>query len=163
MTFNKILSTCLLVLIVSSSTAWAQVQQKAIDRVNQMPDIPRPFKIIDFTALAKDFDQKIYDFNATGKYWPMIWIDSSKRNFPQNVAGIYTAVGDVRQGLQNHKGIFHEALTTMGAVLGASLVGIDKSAQQYNYVAMLKNYFNKETGWNIMMNNTCPEVALLGG
>jgi hypothetical protein len=28
---------------------------------------------------------------------------------------------------------------------------------------MLKNYFNKETGWNIMMNNTCPEVAMLGG
>jgi hypothetical protein len=28
---------------------------------------------------------------------------------------------------------------------------------------MLKNYFNSETGWNIMMNNTCPEVALLGG
>ena len=163
MTFNKIFFTCLLALIVVSSTAWAQVQQKPIDRVNQMPDIPRPFKIIDFTALAKDFDRKIYDFNARGKYWPMIWIDSSKRNFPQNVAGIYTAVGDVRQGLQNHKGIFHEALTTMGAVLGASLVGIDKSAQQHNYVAMLKNYFNKETGWNIMMNNTCPEVALLGG
>ncbi len=32
-----------------------------------------------------------------------------------------------------------------------------------NYVAMLKNYFNRETGWNIMMNNTAPEVALLGG
>jgi hypothetical protein len=52
----------------------------------------------------------------------------------------------------------------MGATLGASLVGIDKTKQQnLNYVGMLKNYFNKETGWNIMMNNTCPEVALLGG
>jgi hypothetical protein len=52
----------------------------------------------------------------------------------------------------------------MGAVLGASLVGINKSSQQnLDYVGMLKNYFNKETGWNIMMNNTCPEVALLGG
>jgi hypothetical protein len=52
----------------------------------------------------------------------------------------------------------------MGATLGATLVGIDKSnSQGRNYVGMLKNYFNKETGWNIMMNNTCPEVALLGG
>jgi hypothetical protein len=52
----------------------------------------------------------------------------------------------------------------MGATLGATLVGIDKSNQQgLNYVGMLKNYFNKETGWDIMMNNTCPEVALLGG
>ncbi len=165
MTFKNILLTYLFILTVCSYSvpALSQVSQKPIDRVNQMPDLPRPLKIIDFTTLAKDFDRKIYDFNAKGKFWPMIWIDSSKRNFPQNVAGIYTAVGDVRQGLQNHNGIFHEALTTMGAVLGASLVGIDKSTQQYNYVAMLKNYFNKETGWNIMMNNTCPEVALLGG
>lgn len=28
---------------------------------------------------------------------------------------------------------------------------------------MLKNYFNSDTNWNIMMNNTGPEVALLGG
>ena len=163
MTLRNAFFLHLLALTLCNTPLLAQVQQKTIDRVSQMPDMPRPFKIINFNALAKDFDRKIYDFNAKGKYWPMIWIDSSKRNFPQNVAGIYTAVGDVRQGLQNHKGIFHEALTTMGAVLGASLVGIDKSAQQYNYVAMLKNYFNKETGWNIMMNNTCPEVALLGG
>lgn len=80
------------------------------------------------------------------------------------VVGLYTAVGDVRQGPANNNGKFHEALATMGAVMGATLVGIDKSNQQnLDYVAMLKNYFNKETGWNIMMNNTCPEVALLGG
>lgn len=60
--------------------------------------------------------------------------------------------------------MFHEALANMGAVLGASLVGIDKSNQNgLNYVGMLKNYFNKDTGWDIMMNNTSPEVALLGG
>ena len=59
--------------------------------------------------------------------------------------------------------MFHEALATMGAVMGATLVGIDKSQGNLNYVGMLKNYFNKETGWDIMMNNTCPEVALLGG
>ncbi len=60
--------------------------------------------------------------------------------------------------------MFHEALASMGAILGASLVGIDKSHQRdLNYVGMLKNYFNKDIGWNIMMNNTCPEVALLGG
>jgi len=58
--------------------------------------------------------------------------------------------------------MFHEALATMGATLGASLVGINKSRSP-NYVGMLKNYFNRETGWNIMMNNTCPEVAQLGG
>ncbi len=139
----------------------AQVQQQKIARVDQMPNLPQPLQIIDYKKLAVNFDKTVYDFNAKGKFWPMVWIDSTKKNFPQNVVGLYTAVADVRQGT-NNKGMFHEALATMGATMGASLVGIDKSKQQ-NYVGMLKNYFNKETGWNIMMNNTCPEVALLGG
>ena len=130
----------------------------------QMPDLPQPLQIIDFQKLALRFDSTVYDFNASGSFWPLVWKDSSKKNFPQVVVGLYTAIGDVRQGPANNKGMFHEALATMGAVLGASLVGIDKSNQQgLDYVGMLKNYFNSETGWNIMMNNTCPEVALLGG
>ena len=139
----------------------AQVQQQKIARVDQMPNLPQPLEIIDYKKLAVSFDSTVYDFNAKGKFWPMVWIDSTKKNFSQNVVGLYTAVGDVRQGT-NNKGMFHEALATMGATLGASLIGIDKSKQK-NYVGMLKNYFNSETGWNIMMNNTCPEVALLGG
>ena len=142
----------------------AQVQQRALSRVDQMADMPAPLQIIDYKALAYKFDKTVYDFNAKGAFWPLVWMDSSNRNFAQPVMGMYTAIGDVRQGPQHNKGIFHEALANMGAVLGASLAGIDKSHQgNRNYVAMLKNYFNRETGWNIMMNNTCPEVALLGG
>ncbi len=141
----------------------AQVEQQKLSRVEQMPYLPQPLKIIDYKKLAIQFDKTVYDFNAKGKYWPLVWVDSSRKNFPQDVVGVYTALADVRQG-KNNKGMFHEALATMGAVLGATLVGIDKANQQHlNYVAMLKNYFNRETGWNIMMNNTCPEVALLGG
>jgi hypothetical protein len=128
-----------------------------------MSDLPTPLKIIDYRALAIKFDRTVYDFNARGKYWPLIWMDSSQKNFSQPTIGLYTAIGDVRQGPANNEGMFHEALAGMGAVLGASLVGIDKSKQEWNYVAMLKNYFNRETGWNIMMNNTCPDVAAAGG
>lgn len=142
----------------------AQVKQVKIDRVNQMADLPKPLQIIDWKAMALNFDRTIYDFNAKGKYWPMVWMDSTGKNFKQPVMGMYTAVGDVRQGAGHNKGMFHEALANMGAVLGATLVGLDKSNQQgLNYVGMLKNYFNKDTGWDIMMNNTVPEVALLGG
>ena len=144
-------------------SAPAQIGQKNLARVDAMADVPQPLKIIDYRSLARRFDAVVYDFKATGPHWPLIWIDSTRKNFNQPVTAIYTAIGDVRQGPANSKGMFHEALANMGAVLGARLVGIDKSRQQYNYVAMLKNYFNSETGWNIMMNNTCPEVALLGG
>ncbi|MFV8442534.1 hypothetical protein [Flavobacterium sp. LB2P44] len=152
-----------LFLILFGFNGTAQVKQQRIARVDQMPNLPKPFQIIDYKKMAVRFDSTVYDFNAKGKFWPMVWIDSTKKNFPQNVVGIYTAVADVRQGT-NNKGMFHEALATMGATLGASLVGIDKSKQpNLNYVGMLKNYFNSETGWDIMMNNTAPEVALLGG
>ncbi|MGO4816892.1 hypothetical protein [Flavobacterium sp. W22_SRS_FP1] len=147
----------------SSVATIPALKQEAIQRISNMPNLPQPLQIIDYKKLAINFDSTVYDFNAKGKFWPLVWIDSTKNNFSQNVVGLYTAVGDVRQGT-NNKGMFHEALATMGATLGASLVGIDKSNQDNrNYVAMLKNYFNKDTGWNIMMNNTSPEVALLGG
>ncbi|KAA2243907.1 hypothetical protein F0L74_14245 [Chitinophaga agrisoli] len=128
-----------------------------------MSSLPHPLQIIDWYAMARSFDSTVFDFNATGAHWPLVWWDSSGHNFPQPVVGLYTALDDQRQGTHN-KGMFHEALATMGATLGATLTGVDKTRQQgLNYVGMLKNYFNRETGWNIMMNNTCPEVALLGG
>jgi hypothetical protein len=140
------------------------VPQQNISRVDKMPNLPRPLEIIDYRKLALQFDSTVFDFNATGKFWPLVWMDRSNKNFSQPVVGLYTAIGDVRQGPANNKGMFHEALATMGAVMGATLVGIDKTSQHgLNYVSMLKNYFNKQTGWDIMMNNTCPEVALLGG
>jgi hypothetical protein len=140
------------------------VKQESIKRVEGMPNLPEPFKIIDFNQLAKDYDAKVYDPNQTGKYWPLVWKDNSRKNFDQETYGIYTAMGDVRQGIENHEGIFHESLASIGSVLGASMVGIDKSNQKgENYVSMLKNYFNSETKWDIVMNNTCPEVAQLGG
>ncbi|WP_445736120.1 hypothetical protein [Mariniflexile sp.] len=140
------------------------VDQLHLSRIDSMPNLPKPFKIIDFNQMAKDYDSLVYDPNQTGKYWPLIWKDNSRKNFDQETYGIYTAMGDVRQGIEHYDGIFHESLASIGSVLGASLVGIDKSNQNgEDYVGMLKNYFNSETKWNIIMNNTSPEVAQLGG
>lgn len=170
---NKIVSIIVLIICLflnscSKTTSKFEVinpvKQESIKRVEDMPNLPKPFKILDFNQLAKDYDTKVFDPNQTGKYWPLVWKDNSKKNFDQETFGIYTAMGDVRQGVENHQGIFHESLATIGSVLGASMVGIDKSNQRgENYVEMLKNYFNSETKWNIIMNNTCPEVAQLGG
>ncbi|MGQ2983823.1 hypothetical protein [Flavobacterium sp.] len=159
---NSLLKASLL--FVCAYSLQAQVKQTSIPRVDQMPDMPSHFEIIDYNKLSHDFNTVVFDFNAKGKHWPIVWMDKSQKNFPQDVVGMYTAMGDVRQGPNNNKGMFHEALASMGATYGATLVGIDKTKDRgHNYVAMLKNYFNSETGWDIMMNNTCPEVALLGG
>jgi len=140
------------------------ISQLQLSRIDSMPNLPQPFKIIDFKNLAKGYDSLVFDETQTGEYWPLIWKDNSRKNFDQETFGIYTAMGDLRQGPKNNDGIFHESLATIGSVFGATLMGIDKSNQNgKNYVGMLKNYFNSENNWDIIMNNTSPEVALLGG
>ncbi len=140
------------------------VAQARIARIDSMPDFPRPYKMLDWKQKARDFDAFAFDHHSELPCGPVIWLDDTQRNLPQTTFGIYTAIHDVRQGPDHNGGEFHESLNSMAAVLGATLVGIDKSRQDgFNYVKMLQNYFNSDTGWNIMMNNTCPDVAQLGG
>ena len=64
------------------------------------------------------------------------------------------AVSFFSDGAANN-GVFHESLNSLGSVLGATLVGIDKSNQdELNYVEMVQNYFNSDNGWNIIMNKS---------
>lgn len=142
----------------------AAISQTDIPRIEQMPEQPSPYKIIDWKQKARDYDAYVFDFNPDMPAGSMIWLDNSQRNIPQITFGLYTAINDCRQGPANNGGEFHESLNSLAAILGAGLMGIDKTQQNgYNYVKMVQNYFNSDNGWNIMMNNTCPEVALLGG
>jgi len=140
-----------------------KVDQVVITRIAQMPNQPQPFKMIDWQEKAQEFDDYVYNWSLKGEHLPFIWLDDSRRNVQQNTLGMFTTIGDVRQGPKGNKE-FHEALCSMGSILGAGLAGIDKSNQNsYNYVKMVQNYFNSENGWNIMMDNTNPRVAMLGG
>lgn len=141
----------------------ARAEQIQLPRVDQMAPVPRPYGILNFKRLAKDFDRKVYDFSIKDRYWPLVWIDEGRANFGSPALGMYTTIGDVRQGPNRVGGSFHEALANMGAVLGASLVGIDKRAQDFDYVSMLRNYFNRATHWDIFQNNTNPLAGAQGG
>ncbi|MDO9153743.1 MAG: hypothetical protein Q7U47_08575, partial [Paludibacter sp.] len=138
--------------------------QTTIPRIELMPNEPSPYKIIDWRQKSLDYDAYVFDFNPAMPAGSMIWLDNSQRNIPQITFGLYTAINDSRQGPNKNNGEFHESLNSLSAILGAGLIGIDKTKQNgYNYVKMTQNYFNSDTGWNIVMNNTCPEVALQGG
>ncbi|NDV84554.1 hypothetical protein [Bacteroides sp. 51] len=141
----------------------SKVEQVSINRVDLMPDMPETIKILDWKAKALSFDSFVFDWNNKSEVGPLIWLDDNRRNIDQTTFGLYTAVKDIRQG-KNHNGEFHESLNTLAALLGAGLVGVDKTNQDgYNYVKMSQNYFNKDSGWNIVMNNTYSTVAGLGG
>jgi len=140
------------------------VMQTTIDRIELMPASPAPYRIIDWKQKALALDDYLFDLSADLPAGPLIWLDHNQRNIPQVTFGLYTAINDVRQGRDKNNGEFHESLNSLAAILGGGLMGIDKTSQNgYNFVKMIQNYFNSDNGWNIMMNNTSPEVALLGG
>lgn len=146
------------------STTASPVVQRAIPRVDKMPNRPKPYAFKDWKKTAQDFDQYVFDFSQKGEFLPLIWWDKTGRNFPETTFGIYTALGDVRMGAAVNNGENHEALGAIGAVLGATLVGIDKRKQDgHDYVAMLRNYFNRDNGWNVIMNFTNKGAHIGGG
>ncbi len=164
----QIVLPLVLTLLITSYSCTPQtglpVIQTSLPRIDQMPNMPKPLKIIDWKRKTKQFDSLVFIFNNKDSYGSLIWLDSSKRNIDQITYGLYTVIGDVRQGPKKNKGEFHEALTSLSSLLSAGLIGIDKTNQHgFNFVKMSQNYFNKDTKWNIIMNNTNPAVAMAGG
>ncbi|MCD4768992.1 MAG: hypothetical protein K8R35_02350, partial [Bacteroidales bacterium] len=153
-----------LIIFTACNQSISEVEQAGLAKVNEMPDSPTPYNMPDWQKKTEKFDNVIFNHQPDSTGISFIWLDSARRNFSQTTFGLYTVIGDVRQGPDVNKGEFHEAINSLGALLSAGLLGIDKTSQHgYNYVEMVQNYFNYDSGWNIMMNNTCEEVALLGG
>lgn len=146
------------------SSFGGDVKQTSIAKIDSMPNMPNKYKMLDWKAKARSFDSFVFDWNNKSTVGTLIWLDENKRNIDQSTFGLFTAVGDIRQGKNVNNGEFHESLNSLAALLGAGLVGIDKTNQDgYNYVKMVQNYFNSDNGWNIIMNNTTPSVGMLGG
>jgi hypothetical protein len=133
------------------------LDQEAIDRVDLMPNRPAPFKYKDFKSIARGLDQLLFDFDAEGEYLPLIWWDDTHTNLPMRGFGFPSYVG--RWGQDG--GMNHESITTMGAVLGATVAGIDKSREPHghNWVQMAQVYFNVANGENVVLNNPIQETG----
>jgi len=130
------------------ATGKPQPGQRNIECVTLMPNIPRPFKMLDWRRLARDYDEFVFDFDAKGQYLPLVWIDDSRVNIDRPVFGLPSYVGDPRRTNGPH----HESITCMGAVLGATLAGIDKRRQRHDYVLMCEAYYNAANGERLVLN-----------
>jgi len=127
-----------------------QPGQKDIAAVELMPNLPEPYESIDWREKARAYDRFVFDFNAKGEHLPLVWLDDSRINIANQTFGLPSYVGapDQRQGLTNSQ----EGIACMGAVLGATLAGIDKSRQEHDYVAMCEAWFNSRNGLNLVLN-----------
>src|SRR5689334_21240910 len=154
-----LVACCVLLVAVRAAAATTNDQpaisspitQLAIDRVELMPNRPELFKLKDFKAIARGCDKLLFDFDAKGQYLPLIWWDDSKYNFDLRGFGFPSFVGRPSQA----GGMNHESITTMGALLGATVAGIDKSRDPggHNWVQMSQVYWNCKNGENVVLNN----------
>lgn len=61
---------------------------KTINRVELMPNIPSPFQMRDWKALAKKYDEFVFNFDLTGDFLPLIWWDKTDRNLKRDTFGL---------------------------------------------------------------------------
>ncbi len=140
----------LILFVLFGLSTEASVPQINIAKVEQMPNMPSPYQMRDWQQVAREYDAFVFDFSKSGQYLPLIWWDTSQVNLAIDVFGLPSYVGSFFQT----GGTAHEAINCMGAVLGATLAGIDKSNQNgYNWVLMLENYFSLVNGENLYLNN----------
>lgn len=128
----------------------ALAQQVHIPRIDQMPNMPAPYLMRNWKQVAVDYDNFVFDINKTGTYLPLSKISTTSGvNYP----ALRTIRMDTYVG-QNGHGNVAEAINILPAVVGASLVGVDKTAHlNTNWVVKLKDFFNLSNGQNVYLNN----------
>src|SRR5215218_10009899 len=145
----------ILLMLCTLGVAAAPTTQLSIDRVDLMPNRPTPFKLKDFKAIARGTDKLLFDFDQKGQYLPLCWWDDTHVNTSMRGFGFPSFVGRPDET----SGMNHESITTMGAVLSATIAGIDKSREPggHNSVQMAQLYFNSANGQNVVLNNVKTE------
>ena len=125
-------------------------QQLSIPRIDLMPDMPAPYAMRDWKQVALNYDNFVFDTSKTGTYLPLSAISTSNGiNYP----ALKTIRLDSYVGQFDH-GQVAEAINILPAVVGASLAGVDKTTQfNTNWVSKVKDFFNKQNGQNVYLNN----------
>ncbi len=143
---KKLVKIIFLFILILSGILYPQ--QINISRIEQMPNIPSPYLMRDWKNTAKGYDSLVFNFNLTGQYLPLSWNNNNTINYPGNNSfGLHTVVGTSDPGSA-------EAINCLPALIGASLVGIDKSNQDgNNFVLMAEEWFNKNNGENVYLNH----------
>ncbi len=137
--------------LLLTTTAYGQ-SQLTIRAIDVLPNSPSTYQMRDWRTVATDFDNLAFDTAATGQYLPLVKIDNSPQSAQlQQSFGLAAYVGDPRTFGETGEPV-HEAVTSLAAVLGGTLVGIDKTAGQYNWVSMTREYYVNRNSQFVVLN-----------
>jgi autotransporter-associated beta strand protein len=130
-------------------------QQAVVSQIAAMPYIPVNYQYENWTAVAQGFDSTVFNPVAQSGYeYPSFWFQADPENGISQGFGMPSYIGQTQSTEGNG-----EAITQIGAVLGASLVGIDKQSQTlsngntYDFVQMASRFYDSDTGADLVLNN----------
>ena len=123
-------------------------QQIDIPRINTMPDFPQPYYMLDWKAVAVGYDSLVFNQDLQGQFMPFVFFREQSVNYPAFPSfGLHTAVG-------TNYPTSGEGINAIPAVVGATLVGIDKTDQfNQDWAQMIQEFFNKRPAENIYLNH----------
>lgn len=142
----------MLILIVLLSTTLGGgllfAEQIVVPRIEQMPNFPQPYHMRDWKQVAINYDEFVFDFEQSGQYLPLISWRTNTVNYPEHDSfNLHTVVGTPYPTSS-------EAINALPAVIGATLVGIDKSDQDgHDWVLMCEEWFNNRPEENVYLNH----------
>lgn len=142
--FSRYLSVLFMVVFMNNNLTGGQLN---LGRVEQMPNLPQPYQMRNWKQVAIDYDSLVFDLNRTGQYLPLVWINENTVNYPNHPSfGLHTVVGTPDPSNA-------EAINVLPAVIGATLVGIDKSNQNgFDWVLGCEEWFNRRPEENVYLN-----------
>ncbi|MFC2134697.1 laminin G, partial [Bacteroidota bacterium] len=123
-------------------------QQIDIPRIELIqPNLPSPYIMRDWKTVAEEYDAFVFDQTKEGEYLPLVSLYNNTVNYPHGSFKLHTVVGTPHPGAG-------EGINCLPAVIGASLVGIDKSDQDgNNWVLWCEEWFNKRPAQNVYKNH----------
>jgi hypothetical protein len=128
-------------------------RQLSLAAIDLLPNAPATYQMRDWHQTATDFDTLAFDTTATGQFLPLVRIDNTPVSPQlQKSFGLAAYVGDNRTFGETGE-LVHEAIASLGAVLGGTLVGVDKSTGPNNWVAMTREYYVDRNSQFIVLNN----------
>ncbi len=128
-------------------------RQLSMSSIDSLPNAPSTYSMRDWYKTSTDFDTLAFDTTATGQFLPLVRIDNTPVSPElQKSFGLAAYVGETRTFGETGEPV-NEAIASLGAVLGGTLVGIDKSAGPNNWVAMSREYYVDRDSQNIVLNN----------
>jgi len=145
---QKIIFFCVCIISLFSPV-YTYSQQISIPRIELMSNMPSPYSMRDWKQVALDYDNFVFDTSKTGNNLPLTKISETAG---VNYSGVNDILMDTYIGWNSHN-IGAEAINILPAVIGASLIGVDKTTHLgINWVEKVKDFFNLKNEQNVYLN-----------